>query len=104
MTTLSNLFKNVYEPEFTKAFNEEYVGFQLATKSPRAFRGGAEIIGVQIGRAHGVGARAETQGLPTPVGPTPLQASVPLARMFQVFQISHDTIERSKGDEAAFKE
>jgi hypothetical protein len=104
MTVLANLFKNVYEPEFTKAFNEEYVGWQLATKLPRQFRGGAEIFGVQIGRAGGVGMRGETQGLPTPKGPTPLQASVPLRRIFGTFELSHDAIERSKGDEAAFKE
>lgn len=104
MTTLANLFKNKYEPEFTKAFNEEFLGFQLATKEKRSFSGGSEIFGVQIQRSAGTGMRAETQALPTPGGPVPLQASVALKRMFHVFSVSHDAVERSVGDESAFKE
>lgn len=103
VATLANALKTRYEPEFTKAFNEEFVGWQLATKGKRDFKGGSEVFGVQIGRAGGVGSRGETQGLPKPSGPTPLQASVPLARMYHVFEISHDAIERSIGDDAAWK-
>lgn len=104
LTTLSNYFKTVYEPEWVKAFNEDFLGFELATKKRREFRGGSEVLGLQIQRTGGVGFRGETQALPMPTGPVPLQASVSLSRLFHVFEVSHDAVERSNGSDAAFKE
>jgi hypothetical protein len=104
MTTLSALFKTVYEPFFEKAFNDDAHGWKLATKSKRSFRGNAETIAVDMKRNRGVGWRTETQGLPTPQGPTPVQGTVALKRLYQVNEISHDTIALSKSNTGAFKQ
>lgn len=104
VSALINYFKTHYQPEFPKAFNEEAVGWALAQRVKRDFKGGVEVLGVQTGRAGGVGARGETQGLPRPRGFVPKQMQVAEKSLFKVFEISHSSVVRSIGEDAAFGE
>lgn len=104
-SSVADLLKTVYEPdELQTCFNEEVLGFQLATSQKRAFKGGTEAFGVQLTRTKGFGPREETGALPTPSGPTVDQATVPLRRYYQSFELSHDLIALSDTDEGAFKQ
>lgn len=106
IATLGDLFHRVYEPELPAIFREEVPMLKIAQRKTKPFAGAhnMERIGCIVSRAGGAGGRAETQALPTPVAATVVEGSVPLARKFAVFEMSHDAIESSQGQETAYVE
>lgn len=104
LATITGIYKNVYEGVLAPVYNDMVVGRELAQKKSAQFRGGSEVFAVQMARAGGTGYGKETDALPTPIGPQVTTGSVTLKRLFSTFYLSHDAIERSKGDEAAYRE
>lgn len=103
LTTFSALLKRIYMDAFRKAFNEACLGLELAAKTPKEFRGNTEYFGIQMLRTLNPGMRAETQGLPLPGGPTPVQGTATVKAMYLSMEFSHRLMRAASRSEAAFK-
>ncbi len=102
-TTADKLLLDVVEPGVEKAFYEEVVGFDLATKSKKDWRGRKHIFDVQMNTGGGVRPTLnESATLPEPGAPTHVNGEVTYKSLYGVLELTHDLIESSRGDKAAF--
>lgn len=108
-TTADALLLDVVEPEMARALNEEVLGFELATRSKKDWSGRKVIFDVNMSLGGGVAPRPEAisgvaPGLPAPGKPTHVNGEVYFKELFGVVELTHDVIESSRGDKAAFAE
>jgi hypothetical protein len=108
-TTADKILLDVVEPGLAQAFNDEVMVLDLATRKKKDYKGRKILFDVKLSPGGGVGARSEAisgvaPGLPAPGAPVHVNGTVYHKRIYGVLELTHDFIETSKGDKAAFAE
>lgn len=108
-TTMDKLLLDVVDGEMSKAMNEEVKLLEIANKNKEPWTGRKKIFDVRMTLGGGVGPRSEAisgvaSGLPDPGAPTHANGEIYAKRIYGVGELTHDLIESSRGDKAAFRD
>lgn len=108
-TTMDKLLLDVVDGEMSKAMNEEVKLLEIANKNKEPWTGRKKIFDVRMNLGGGVAPRSEAisgvaSGLPDPGAPTHVNGEIYAKRIYGVGELTHDLIESSRGDKAAFRD
>lgn len=106
LTTVSALLKEIYEPDMQDQLNNDVKGFKRIEKTSEGVTnevGGRYVtFPLRVGRNHGIGARNESEALPTAGQQKTVAARVGLKYLYGSVQFTGQTLSLAENNKQAF--